>query len=107
MILTDLLERFIEKSPIPVALRATLERVLTPEKLDHWFESNASKQYTRDLLFSSVFELMESVVFKVFPSINAAYQGKVDKMSVSLAATYDKLNGIEPEMMAALGGVTK
>gem|GEM_PF-2679099 len=34
MILDEIFERFIEKSPIPVALRATLERVLSPEKLD-------------------------------------------------------------------------
>jgi len=102
MILNQLLERFIEKSPIPVAIRAALERVLRPEKLNHWFELNAQKQYIRNLLFSSIFELMESLVFQVFPSVNAAYQGNAGTMRDSLAATYDKLNGIQPSMTAVL-----
>ena len=102
MILNEIFARFVQQSPIPVALRATLERVLSPEKLDQWFDLNCDKQYTRKLLFSTVFELMSVVVFKVFPSINAAYQGKVETMGVSIAATYDKLNGFEPATSAAL-----
>jgi len=34
------------------------------DKINTWFEQTADKQYTRELLFSSIFELMNGVVFK-------------------------------------------
>src|SRR5215475_14223399 len=61
-------ERFVEKSPISVMVRASLERVLGADRLDLWYERTAQKQYTRDLLFSSVYDLMNQVVFCVQPS---------------------------------------
>ena len=79
-----------------------MERVLSPEKLDQWFEQNADKQYTRDLLFSTLFELMSLVVFKVFPSIHSAYQEKAGSISVSIASIYNKLNGFESSIVSAL-----
>jgi hypothetical protein len=33
-----------------------MERVLNPEQLDQWFNKTAKEQYTKDLLFSSVFD---------------------------------------------------
>jgi hypothetical protein len=57
-------------------VRALLERVLTEEKLEACFEKASEKQYTRELLFSSIFELMSLVVTKTFTSINAAYQAR-------------------------------
>ena len=71
---SGILQRFMEKSPVPVIVQVLLERVLSPEKLNAWFERTAVEQYTRELLFSTVFELMNLVVFKTFPSVNAAYQ---------------------------------
>ena len=49
--LGEVFERFVEKSPIAVMVRASLERVLGADRLDLWFERTAQKQYTRDLLF--------------------------------------------------------
>ena len=54
--LGDVFERFIEKSPISVMVRATLERVLGADRLDLWYERTAEKQYTRELLFSTVYD---------------------------------------------------
>lgn len=48
--------RFVEKSPISVMVRGTLERVLGAEQLDAWFARTAQKQYTRTVLFSTVYE---------------------------------------------------
>jgi hypothetical protein len=48
-------ERFVDKSPISVMVRATLERVLGADRLDLWYKRTAEKQYTRDLLFSTVY----------------------------------------------------
>ena len=52
-------------------LRALLERVFEPARLNDWFEAVTEKQYTRELLFSSAFELMSVVVFKAFGSVHA------------------------------------
>ena len=87
--------RFIEQSPIPVMLNSVLERTLSPEKIDRHFELAKVKQYTRGLLFSSIFEVMGLVVFKVFPAINAAYKQKKDNIGVSITSVYNKLNGLE------------
>ena len=65
-------ERFVEKSPISVMVRATLERVLGADRLDLWYERTAEKQYTRERLFSTVYDLMSQVVFCVQPSVRAA-----------------------------------
>ena len=43
--LGDVFERFVEKSPISVMVRATLERVLGADRLDLWYERTAEKQY--------------------------------------------------------------
>jgi hypothetical protein len=97
-----ILQRFMERSPIPVMVRALLERVLSMERLNACFARTAKKQYTRDLLFSSVFELMSLVVFKAFSSLNAAYQKQKARIGVSLTSVYNKLNGLETEVPAAL-----
>lgn len=54
-------------------VRATLERVLSADRLDLWYERTAEKQYTREVLFSTVHDLMSQVVFCVQPSVRAAY----------------------------------
>ena len=50
-------QRFIDKSPTPVMLGGILERLFSPEKLDALFEQTAQRQYTRELFFSTLFEL--------------------------------------------------
>ena len=99
---STILQRFMERSPVPVMVQALLERVLSPEKLDAWFERTAVGQYTRELLFSTVFELMNLVVFKTFPSVHAAYQDSAERIGVSVASVYNKLNGLEASTSAAL-----
>lgn len=84
----------MDKSPVPVMVQVLLERILCPEKLDSIFERTAVKQYTRTLLFSTVFELMNLVIFKTFPSVNAAFKEKNEDIAVSITSLYNKLNGI-------------
>ena len=90
MELSAILQKYMQMSPIPVMVRALLERVLSVERLDACFERVTKKQYTRNLLFSSVFELMSLVVLKTFPSVNAAYQGQ--KASLVALATSSARN---------------
>jgi hypothetical protein len=102
MLLTPLLERFAAHFPIPTMARAVLERSFHPDQLNTWFETVAQGQYTRWLLFSTLFDLMLQVVTRQQPSIHAAYQGAREAIPVTLRAVYDKLNGLEPEISAAL-----
>src|SRR6266550_1369628 len=102
MLLGHVFERFVEKTPFAVMARSLLERTLTPEALDGLFEEKADVQYTRELTFSSVVDLMGQVVTSAFPSVRAAYLDKSFGISVSLTSLYNKLQGIEPEVAAEL-----
>jgi IS4 transposase len=94
--------KFVEKSPVSVIARGMMERVLNPEQLDGWFENSAKKQYNKDLLFSTVFDIMSQVVFGSRNSVHAAYQASKDEIAVSVTSLYNKLNGIEVNTSAAL-----
>ena len=100
--LGEVFERFVEKSPISVMVRASLERVLSADRLDLWYERTAQKQYTRELLFSTVYDLMHQVVFCIQPSVRAAYQAQQDDVGTSLVSVYSKLNGLETHTSAEL-----
>ena len=102
MYLTQAFERFAQKSPVTVMTRALMENALAPEALDGIFAKHAEQQYERTLLFSSVVDLMGLVVCKVQPAVSAAYRAVRDTLPVSLTAVYNKLNGIESEVTAAL-----
>jgi hypothetical protein len=93
---------FIEQRPIGVMARAILERFFEPEPLDALFRQTAVKQYERDLLFSSVVDLMQGVVLGYDPSVFAAYTKRKKTFPVSDQALYDKLNGMELGISAAL-----
>lgn len=95
-------ERFVEHSPVSVMARGLMERVFARSRMDELFEATAEVQYTRELLFSSVVELMSLVVCAIHPSVHAAYRAKAKEMCVSLSALYAKLNGIELAVSRAL-----
>ena len=63
-LLNPLIQRFAERTPIPVMARAIMERCLQAQSLDEWFAQASEGQYTRELLFSTVFELISQVVFR-------------------------------------------
>ena len=100
--MNSILERFAERTPIPVMARGVLERCLNPQQLDAWFETVAETQYTRNLLFSTVFELMTEVVLGQQPSVHAAHQAREETIGVSVTSVYNKLNGLEPAVTAGL-----
>jgi hypothetical protein len=101
-LLAPLLQRLTEHFPIPTMARAVLERSFHPQQLNTWFETVANGQYTRTLLFSTLFDLMMQVVTRQQPTVHAAYQGAREAIAVSLKSVYNKLNGLEPETTAAL-----
>ncbi len=100
--LGDVFERFVQKSPLSVMVRAALERVLGADRLDLWYERTAQKPYTRALLFSRVYELMHPVVLGVQPAVRAASQAQHDEVATSLVSVYSTLHGVETHTSAEL-----
>jgi hypothetical protein len=82
--------RFVEQSPSSVMGRGTLERVLGADQLDAWLARTAQKQYTRPVLFSPVYDGLRHVVFRIKPSVRAAYGPKKSRLAlpVSRALTH-------------------
>jgi hypothetical protein len=100
--ISEMFEQFVEASPVTVMMRAIMERIFSAEKLDALFEQTAEKQYTRELLFSTVVGLMSLVVCGIHPSVSAAYKALEKMVGVSRVALYGKLNGLEPGISRAI-----
>jgi IS4 transposase len=99
---SDVFERFTQGDTIPVMTQAVMENALSPRVIDQLFEDVAQRQYTRDLLFSSIVELMSLVVCRIQPSIHAAYVKNAVPITVSLQALYRKIDRIETPIGSAL-----
>jgi len=95
MILHELIERFERKAPVCVMMRATMENVLSAERLDSLFERTAAQQENKCLMFSTVADIMGLVACKIHPSVHAAYQAKKEEVAVTAKALYDKLQRME------------
>jgi hypothetical protein len=102
MILSEVFQQFVKESPVCVMVRATLENVLSPERVDNLFARWAVRQRPSELLFSSVADVVGLVVCRIRPSVHAAYQSRSESFQVSLAALYDKLRGVETPVSRAL-----
>ena len=81
MILSKAFEKFLEGSPVCVMIRGSLEYALPEQFVNELFENTAWRQYTRNLLFSDVEDLMGGVVCQVFPSVYAGYQKQCQRFS--------------------------
>lgn len=104
MIFSDVFERFSQDSPLSVMAQGVMENALNPQILDELFEDFAEKQFTNKLLFSTIVDLMSVVVCRIRPSIHAAFQARAETVGASIDAVYDKLNGTETVVSAALVG---
>lgn len=102
LVVSEMFEHFSAKLPMPVMAKLVLERALPPKKVDAWFEANRERQYTRELLFSTVFELMSLVAVKVFETTHLAYQAKKGAIAVSVTSVYNKIKAVDPKMSRAL-----
>jgi hypothetical protein len=100
MLLDRVFEPFLQKRPVCVMARAVLENLLDPERIDALFERSRQRQYEKELLFSTLVELMSVVTLKIQPSVHAAYQSS--NLEVSVQALYKKLDGVERTVSAEL-----
>lgn len=104
MILSDIFERFSQDSPLSVMAQGVMENAMNPRILDQLFEDVAQRQFTNKLLFSTTVDLMSVVVCGIRPSIHAAFQARAETVGASVDAVYDKLDGTETVVSAALVG---
>src|SRR5512143_1378029 len=102
MILSDVFERFAQDAPLAVMAQGIMENALNSLILDQLFEDVAHKQFTHKLLFSTIVDLMSVVVCRIRPSIHAAFQARAETVGATIDAVYDKLDGTEPAVSAAL-----
>ena len=101
MMLDAILERFVAGSPITVMAQLGFERVLEPSWLDKVFEEYRGRQYEREVLFSTVVDVVALVALGLQPSVHAAARARQD-LRVSLSALYEKINHTEPALGRAL-----
>ncbi len=102
MVLADVFERFVKACPACVMHRALMENVLSAADLDAIFHKTAKVQYERELLFSTLVDLVSQVVCRCSKSIHAAYVRQRERISVSIQSLYEKLANVEPETSRAL-----
>ena len=74
MLLSEIMERFAKHGPVPLMARIAMVNAFAAGKLDELFRRKAEQQYTRELLFSTVVELMSLVALGLRPSLHAAAQ---------------------------------
>jgi IS4 transposase len=102
MVFGDLFERFVQSCPACVMHRALMENIFSPAKLDVLFRQVAEAQYERELLFSTLVDLVSQVVCRASKSVHAAYVRQRERITVSVRSLYDKLSHIEVGTSRAL-----
>lgn len=102
MLLDKVFEPFVKEAPICVMAHVTLQRLLDPQHIDQLFARTAQRQYTHELLFSTLVDLMSRVVLGQEPSVHAAYRKLEDQLPVSDQSVYNKLQHVELPVSAAL-----
>ena len=95
------IERFERYAPASVMARLALEHALPAHWTNEVFETHRQRQYPRELMFSSIVELMTLVTLGMRPSLHAAAR-QHEGLAVSLAALYDKVNRSEPAVLRGL-----
>jgi len=95
------IERFERYAPASVMARLALEQALPAPWMDEVFETYRQRQYPRELMFSSIVELMTLVTLGMRPSLHAAAR-QHGALPVSLAALYDKVKRSEPAVLRGL-----
>jgi IS4 transposase len=101
MMMDEVMARFAERAPVPVMARLAVQRALDQNWIDTVFEQYRQSQYTRELLFSTIIEIMSVVAMGLRPSLHAAAKAYVN-LPVSVTALYDKINHADLGVIRAL-----
>jgi hypothetical protein len=107
MVLNALMDRFEREAPGCVMVRVLLEAALLEEELNRRLEAASEGQYTRELTFSLIVDIMSLTVTRARPSVLAAIRALADRINVSIQAVYTKLSRTEPGVSRELVVVTR
>lgn len=102
MVHQEIIDRFVEKSPVSVITRGLVEYVFPPEGLDQLFRDTAIDQREDELLFSLLVETLSLAVTSMRDSVNAAYKASQERFTVSVNSFYNKLRGVETQVSREL-----
>jgi IS4 transposase len=102
MVLDPLMERFAREAPACVMVRTLMEAAIEPGELDRRLEAVSAGQYTRELLFSTLVDLMSLTVTRTQRSMHAAMRACAERIPVSTQAVYGKLARTEPAVSREL-----
>ena len=81
---------YVQKAPLPVLVRSTLEWMLQQATLEQLFEDTAQDQYTRELTLTFLVDLMLDVASGIQPSALKAFNARSDDLAISRQALYAK-----------------
>lgn len=95
-------QRFASERPVAVMTQMALAHLFDADSLDRVFADHAELQYERTLPFSTLTQLVSSVVLGTNASVNAGWRKMKDRLRVSVTATYGKLERVEPGLSQAL-----
>lgn len=102
MAFDSIMEAFEREAPVCCLVRMLLAAALPDEALDQHLEQAADGQYTRDLLFSALIDIMSLTVSGSRPSLHAAIRSCQERLPTSVQAVYSKLARTEPVVCRAL-----
>ena len=88
---------FEQHSPASVMTRTVLEQAPPVDWIDDVFDTRRRHQYARELLLSTIVELLTRVALGVRPSLHAAARRSED-LPVSLTALYNTVKRSEPDI---------
>ncbi|GAB3461523.1 hypothetical protein GCM10027398_03410 [Azotobacter salinestris] len=97
----EVLARFEKQAPASAMAPLAVERAMPAAWVDDVFEVNRQRQYLRELLFSTVVELMSLASLGLRPSLHAAAR-RMNNLPVTVTALYDKVGRTEPALLRAL-----
>jgi hypothetical protein len=97
-----MVERFEQKSPVSVMVRALVENVFAAERLDGIFTRLDHAQDENGLLFSTIADILGLVAMRIQPSVHAAFQARAEEIGVTAKAVYDKLQRVKGEVSRAV-----
>ena len=102
MILAPIFDLYVNKSPLSVMARATVQHALSASELDKPFNEHAELGYEKELLFSTTADLMSLVACGNAPHVKSAFEQIKDRVPVTLKCVYEKLQRIETPVSRGL-----
>ena len=98
----EMFKKFSSRRPMATLGMISVRAVFSDQTIDKIFEVSSSRQYTKELAFSSCARLLGEVALLGTSSVSTAYKKVDETISVSLSAVYQKLRNVEPQVCEAL-----